>query len=412
MLKSLNVFDDNLCTIHQPPTVLLFENESKINLIDVGKCEKTPYAIVKNYYIVLIDGKTYNVLISDLTFSHSFEVILKAFKKMDDIQKQEFLSLNSKSNNDYYDNLRRIAEEKRIAEIKRMQLEEQKRIEEIKKIERTKNFINASNDSITTLKNQILLYEIKQKNSRLDSIASVKIQNSKAIGGVLITDFQVISNDYDVTDVTLSILNSSSQRIKYVTFVLQAFNSVDDPIHTPETVKGVGFVEINEFGTWDFENVWFDKTLENVQIKKITIIYEDGTSKVINDISKILISNPDDLEGVLQNSKSKSTLFGSIIFKEFDKTAISDYEIWFLPINFIHEDPAKNCTVITVNDIPRCISEIEEIMKAKRNNEIKNTGMFETTEFTSMIYIKFDKDRTLISLENLELLLAKMKSIL
>jgi hypothetical protein len=69
-------------------------------------------------------------------------------------------------------------------------------------------------------------------------------------------------------------------------------------------------------------------------------------------------------------------------------------------------------TIFPLKNIPLLITEIEDIISAKKSGLNKNTGFFETTDYCTMIYLNFDKEKTLITEENLNLLLIKLKTLI
>lgn len=418
---NLNRSIDYLKTYNFDPCVnqetsLFAKRNMQLNFISIESCNNKNNLNGQLYFVVIIDDTLYKISYSDNFFyGLTNEDILKKYKRFSLSERQELESSNRKYNKAFYDKIR---EEKRI-ELERQvnQEKEKKRIEaENLKIylEQKKNdeIQKAQNDSIKTLNNELLIIELEKQYKATNKNVALKRQNSIKYGGVLITDFEVNTNKYDATSVSLSILNLSSKRIKYISFELQAYNPVGDPNNSPKSVKGVGFVEKDDIGSWEFQNVWFDKTLESVKIKSLSVVYEDGTKKLINDVSNIIVSNPDEQIALINYKSTKSDIFGAVSLREYTEKTNKTYELLFIPINLDYQYKSNPYTNFPLKNIPLLITEIEEILSAKKSGLYKNTGTFETTEHSTMIYLKFDKEKTLLSEENLTLLLIKLKTLI
>lgn len=88
-------------------------------------------------------------------------------------------------------------------------------------------------------------------------------------------------------EVSIEVLNTFKQKIKYIWFTFNAFNPVDDPIRDgfkggyDVTVRGIGPVEFGEKANWNFESVFYSKTIQTMRIKQLKIQFFDGTIKTI-----------------------------------------------------------------------------------------------------------------------------------
>ncbi len=87
------------------------------------------------------------------------------------------------------------------------------------------------------------------------------------------------------------IWNPTRKRIKYIHFSLTA----EDPVGTRLrsfgksviTVKAIGPIEPTDFGSWEFDNVFWSEVIETMTISSIKVEYMDGSVKVIAQPSKI-----------------------------------------------------------------------------------------------------------------------------
>lgn len=97
-------------------------------------------------------------------------------------------------------------------------------------------------------------------------------------------------------DFSVRIYNPTRKRIKYVHFSLTATDPVGTRLKSfgrssVVTVKGIGPIEPDEFGSWEFENVFWSNVIETMRIASIKVEYMDGSVKVIAQPSKIDMSD-------------------------------------------------------------------------------------------------------------------------
>jgi hypothetical protein len=142
------------------------------------------------------------------------------------------------------------------------------------------------NDSIKN--NWLNTLSIEQK----ASLNYGKLLGSKKINiewDLSYTDYNYIDNY--VNGFEISITNNSKKVIKYVTFNVVGYNSVDDLVYDPyKTRKGIGPVYPNEIGSWIFDNCWiFNETVSIVKLKSVVVEYMDKSKLVINDIRPYLV---------------------------------------------------------------------------------------------------------------------------
>jgi len=107
-------------------------------------------------------------------------------------------------------------------------------------------------------------------------------------------------NDYDTSDyvdgtnLTFKVYNPTNKTIKYLSFVVVGYNSVNDVVVDPIkkksiiSVRGVGPIKPKEFGDYDFDYVWHTDLVENVKITQIYITYMDGSSITIKNVNTIM----------------------------------------------------------------------------------------------------------------------------
>lgn len=114
-----------------------------------------------------------------------------------------------------------------------------------------------------------------------------------------------IVNSADGVSFYVNLLNNSKSRtIKYIRFYIAPFNPVGDMVkgdvqdRSEKTVRAVGPIKPDNDAHYEFDNVWYNATIECVEIRRVDVEYMDGHEFVyINDLSKIL-KEDDVLQGL------------------------------------------------------------------------------------------------------------------
>lgn len=85
------------------------------------------------------------------------------------------------------------------------------------------------------------------------------------------------------TDVFIEFQNVSTKTIKYITFKIAIYNSVNDIIDNIE-LKGVGFVQPKQIESFKWDYVVHNNTAHYIKMYGIEIIYDDNsTQHICND---------------------------------------------------------------------------------------------------------------------------------
>jgi hypothetical protein len=371
------------------------------------------------YGVIVIDDTLYKVSIETANlYFYSNNEFLKCFKKLDDSERILLETTNLKLNRDYYNKLREdireIEEKKRLEEEEKRRIEAEKRRLEIERIEKLREqeiangIKKASSDSIINKELESKLIKFNQQLKSQDSLVDVTIKTGIKNGGILISKFNFSTSKYGVVDLTLGIQNVGKKRIKYVKFTLQPYNSVDDPVEYEQTFKGIGFIEPNSEGVWEFESAWYSNVIETLKLSSINILYEDGSSKLISKIGEIRIDDDNELfEAISNKQKKKINKIGSLTLLEYPDSedhlfglcfySISDQE---LKIKISKKDEAKQ--------LIKSLSEI--IINYKAHTPVKY-GDFEITRFSTQIYLYLEGGYCLITELEAEELLKKLNEI-
>jgi hypothetical protein len=126
--------------------------------------------------------------------------------------------------------------------------------------------------------------------------------------GIIITNLQLFDeSEYTSgTGCKIDFINLSKKTIKYITFVFQGYNAVNDIVFDPLTgknsvsIKGIGPIDNNESAGYEKNYAWHTDIVQDIKIKSIVIQYMDGSTKqVLNPHSLIL--NGNEYEQLLEN---------------------------------------------------------------------------------------------------------------
>ncbi|MCF8407698.1 MAG: hypothetical protein K9G36_01885 [Crocinitomicaceae bacterium] len=378
------------------------------------------------YGVVVIDDTLYNISLEAAnTFFFYKETFLKDYKKLDKTAKTILENTNLQLNLDYYDNIReetrkmeekkRLEEEekKRKEEEKKRKEEEKKRLEEerlakIKADEIANSIRKAEQDSITTEELKLKTIKLVEQITKQDLSIEAKIKTGKDNGGILISQFSFSTSEYGVVDLTLGIQNIGKKRIKYATFKLQPKNSVDDPVEYEKSFKGIGFIEPGSEGGWNFESAWFSDVIETLILKNITLVYEDGSSKLITKIGEIRIDTDESLsETIADRQKKIQHQFGSVVLVEYPEA--TEPMVGFCTYSV--DDKELKVTVLSKEDTKTLVSDLKEIIRNRQTNLAGIVGDFEVTKFSTLIYFNLLDGYTLMSQNEAELILKKLETI-
>ncbi|WP_019991393.1 hypothetical protein [Rudanella lutea] len=95
-------------------------------------------------------------------------------------------------------------------------------------------------------------------------------------------------------NVSFKILNPVKKKLKYIWFTVVAYNAVGDRTGDrlrgtqPATLKGVGPLEEWQEASWEFENVWYNETIDCVRITQIKVQYMDGSFRLFDKPNLII----------------------------------------------------------------------------------------------------------------------------
>jgi hypothetical protein len=417
-LSEFSYFPNNPCEI-QNEIILNFSNKVA-HFLRFESCEEDKTKLKGILYgIIVIDDTLYKISSAHaLDYFFGNEDFIKSYRKLDKMKKTILENTNRQFNLDYYNKIReenRKAEEKiRLEEEEKRKVEEEikrkeeERLAQIKAKELTEALDKGLSDSLTNEELKSKLTVFRQFITSQDSLVDSKIKNGIKNGGILITQFNFYVSDYGVVDLTLGIQNLSKKRIKYVSFTLQPFNSVDDPVEYENTFKGIGFIEPNTEGVWDFENAWFSDVIEYLELKSITVVFEDGTTKQITKIGEIRVDDDEQLvESIIKGEKKIIHQIGSIALVEYlnSTESIAGFCIYSIL------DKELKVTIIPEENIIQTISDLKDIVIKRKQNTSGKVGSFEITPYTSSIYFFLDEGYCLISLNEAELLLTKLMEL-
>jgi hypothetical protein len=248
-----------------------------------------------------------------------------------------------------------------------------------------------------------LINELKTSNESISLIfekIKSNINYAKKNGGIIVTQFDVIDNDYSI-NLTFEVFNCSNKRIKYVEFKVKALNDVNDQVKSIETLTGIGFVEVNGYSSWAFEDVWYSQIISSAKIISIKLTFEDGTTKVINEVYKIIDEELGTYYSISSILGKKNTYIGTISIVEKENLNLLSY----------YDLKTKEYSVIAIDTL---LIENLDLIINDINNQIPISTHFPFTKYkhTELVDITSEEGyRTVIEFKDLLLLRDKLKTL-
>jgi hypothetical protein len=385
------------------------------HFIRFESCKEDRTKLKGNVYgVIMIDGRLYNISIESANIFFMNENFFKEYKKLNKSEKLVLEETNIKLNLEYYEkireDLRKIEEKKRLEEEKKRL--EKERLEQIKAQELAKIKAQvleqakqkSQSDSITNQELNINVSNLIIYLKKYDELIDNKIKKGIVNGGILINEFSFSTSDYGIVSLSLSIINVGKKRIKYASFKIQPTNSVDDPVGQTKTFKGIGFIEPNDEGFWEFESAWFSDIIETLTLKDITLVYEDGSSKYISKIGEIRVDNNLVIDKDVIKNREKLEMY------QFGSVALIDHKLGLISF-WIYSVTEKDITKKMLLDAKIIKDELSKAIYNRKNNVIGKIGYFEVTEYSSLIYFFVEDGYSLLSLVDAENLLKKLNEI-
>jgi hypothetical protein len=99
--------------------------------------------------------------------------------------------------------------------------------------------------------------------------------------GIAVLFSSVIDREYSsYQGMKFEFFNPTQKTIKYVWVTIAGYNRVDDKVgNGTVTVKGLGPIDPQSFGTLAWETVWYNALVDYCVVKSVKIQYMDGTIK-------------------------------------------------------------------------------------------------------------------------------------
>jgi hypothetical protein len=157
------------------------------------------------------------------------------------------------------------------------------------------------------IKDSLFLANIKRLNDSLDneaiirqredSIASNKREYENYYNllknGIGLSDFRVYDNDNSVGfSINFTNMHKLKKVIKYIYITITAINPVGDIVGIPKKFTCVGPIKYEETSSIKFENAFYSKIIETLEITNIKVEYMDKTTVIYNSkmIEKIILN--------------------------------------------------------------------------------------------------------------------------
>lgn len=379
-----------------------FDAPRKISLIAFDEC--TGNGMKYKYILVSVDGQDRKTFLDQVEFNFSNTDIKKYFKALD----------KSNSLHDYASSTRVLAsiymdslEQERSRKMKIIQdrIDEENRIIEQERMRKqaTEDSLHQLNIDSIYIADLVLfavrndtLEALSQREEKLKTeIANLVIAKAEQNGGILIDKFRVFEK-YG-TSIEFRILNLSANRIKYINFYVQAYNSVNDKVGTIEELTGIGFIEPNETGEWIFEDVWFQDYIHSAKVVSVQVEFENGKKTTINDPSKIIIRKEDSdlLEG---GTEFTYETFGAISVRKY-----SDQQ-HTVHLTFLSMDAIPMSIGLSLSEVKEAIESIDRCIKAHASNEAHSGDYFSHNKYSNLFQFRVGEGITYLTKQELELI--------
>lgn len=150
------------------------------------------------------------------------------------------------------------------------------------------NFVQKVDDSN---RSEVLSYNRKKENLREKGMELILFSSGVRVGSA------------DGASFFADILNNSNDKtIKYVKFHVVPFNPVGDVVsgevegESEKVVRAVGPIEPGKPASFNFDNVWYNSTIDCVELRRVDVEYMNESSyKYIEDLEKI-VKNEEEVE--------------------------------------------------------------------------------------------------------------------
>jgi len=168
---------------------------------------------------------------------------------------------------------------------------------EVKLSESDKKRLDAmSADVVSDYRNKAISLSLNIRLKQLNEVSRAIEKNSKHGLTLLKHNIYDTSEYTDGTGFSVSVSNPTKKTIKYISFTIIGYNSVNDPVSggnkrgTSITVKGVGPIEPNRSGSYDWEYLWLTDLVQTHKITSIRLEYMDGSKRTIKNIKDITLA--------------------------------------------------------------------------------------------------------------------------
>jgi len=158
------------------------------------------------------------------------------------------------------------------------------------------DFINLSEEQASSFRERTAILSASIYFKELNSVFDF-LKNCKSKGLAIIEWSYYDESEYtEGTSVDITIYNPTNKKIKYLWFNFIGYNPVNDRVidyrtgKSLLTRKAVGPIEKEETGSYEFSYVWMTDAVEKVKIASIRVQYMDGTEKIINMPTSIMLT--------------------------------------------------------------------------------------------------------------------------
>jgi hypothetical protein len=137
--------------------------------------------------------------------------------------------------------------------------------------------------------------ELNQKKRALEFVNSTKVKGLMIVKNRIYDESEYTSG----TSLEVEFYNPTKKVVKYITISYAGYNAVDDIVTDPIRRKSIlsqrfiGPIKPEENATYEIKYAWMTDIVQSFKITSIKVEYMDGTIKIINKPSDIIISDED-----------------------------------------------------------------------------------------------------------------------
>jgi hypothetical protein len=143
-------------------------------------------------------------------------------------------------------------------------------------------------------------------------------------------------------------------------------------------------------------------------LKNITLVYEDGTSKLVSKIAEIRIDDDEELvESIIDRERKVLHKIGSVILIEYQEKIAPMVGFCIYSIS----DKKIRAEVYSDEEAKLLIKNLKDVLSYRENNLIGKVGDFEVKKYSTLIYLYVEEGYCVININDAKKLLTKLEQL-